>query len=384
MKIALLTNGIYPYVIGGMQKHSYYLAKYMARNGIFVDIYNFVESDKKSIESLTYFSDEELRYIDHHCIVKRKSIWFPGHYIAESYLISMDFYNLFLKYSSVDFVYAQGFSGWYYAKQRSKGVELPPIGVNFHGLEMFQPTLTLKAKIEYFIFRYFVKDIIRLSDFSFSLGGKLTAILNSITGSSIIEIPIGIDKKWLVSKDIITVQSPRKFVFIGRNERRKGLKELIQVLENIIDLYDFRFHFIGDVPENIRLDSDIIIYHGVVSDEEKIKSILSSSDILILPSHSEGMPTVVLEAMASGCAIIATDVGAVDQEVDSSNGWLIPPNDIQRLQKSIEDALDISDIKLLEKQKMSIKKVRERYTWDIIAQKTIDTIKIIIKDNMKI
>ena len=42
MRIALLTDGIYPYVMGGMQRHSYYLAKYLARAGVHVDLYHFI------------------------------------------------------------------------------------------------------------------------------------------------------------------------------------------------------------------------------------------------------------------------------------------------------------------------------------------------------
>ncbi|WP_081782592.1 hypothetical protein [Marinilabilia salmonicolor] len=42
MRIALLTDGIYPHIMGGMQKHSYYLAKYLARAGVKVDVYHAI------------------------------------------------------------------------------------------------------------------------------------------------------------------------------------------------------------------------------------------------------------------------------------------------------------------------------------------------------
>ena len=44
MKIALITDGIYPYVMGGMQKHSYFLAKYLAKNKIKIDLYHYIAS----------------------------------------------------------------------------------------------------------------------------------------------------------------------------------------------------------------------------------------------------------------------------------------------------------------------------------------------------
>ena len=41
MRVALITDGIYPYVIGGMQKHSFYIAKYLAKNRVYVDLFHF-------------------------------------------------------------------------------------------------------------------------------------------------------------------------------------------------------------------------------------------------------------------------------------------------------------------------------------------------------
>ena len=45
MRIALLTDGIYPYVLGGMQRHSFYLAKYFAKNKFYVDLFHFNQSE---------------------------------------------------------------------------------------------------------------------------------------------------------------------------------------------------------------------------------------------------------------------------------------------------------------------------------------------------
>ena len=61
MKIALLSDGIYPYVVGGMQKHSYFLAKYLARNKINVDLYHFKSIDNYNLPNP--FNDEELLFI---------------------------------------------------------------------------------------------------------------------------------------------------------------------------------------------------------------------------------------------------------------------------------------------------------------------------------
>ncbi len=58
MKVALVTDGIWPYVMGGMQKHSYYLCKYLAKKKIDVDLYHFNQS-QLNIEALDVFTEEE-------------------------------------------------------------------------------------------------------------------------------------------------------------------------------------------------------------------------------------------------------------------------------------------------------------------------------------
>ena len=57
MRIALLTDGIFPYVIGGMQKHSFYLAKYFIKNKIYIDLYHTNQS-QYDISKLEFFSEE--------------------------------------------------------------------------------------------------------------------------------------------------------------------------------------------------------------------------------------------------------------------------------------------------------------------------------------
>jgi glycosyltransferase involved in cell wall biosynthesis len=92
------------------------------------------------------------------------------------------------------------------------------------------------------------------------------------------------------------------------------------------------------------------------------------------------MPTVILEAMASGCAIIATDVGAVSEQVDASNGILIEPGNKPELKAAIERMIALPAEQLLEMKKASIKRVEEKFLWDKVAELTIAEIKKIIEN----
>ena len=112
-----------------------------------------------------------------------------------------------------------------------------------------------------------------------------------------------------------------------------------------------------------KLDHPNIIYHGLIKSQNAIKGILDNSDILVSPSYSEGMPTVILEAMARGCAIIATDVGATCTMVSSDNGWLINGDIKLGLKEKMTKALNLNQKKLFLMKCESIYKVEKHFTW---------------------
>jgi glycosyltransferase involved in cell wall biosynthesis len=375
MNIALLTDGLYPYILAGIQKHSYYLAKYLARQGNYVHVFHCVAHDKTLIEDLEGFSEAELKFISHTCAHKPPPKAYPGHYIRESYLLSKLMFETISDYSQFDFVYAQGFTGWYYGKMRQKDKSLPPLITNFHGLEMFQRPASFKEKLKQQLFKRSVTKVSRLSDLNCSLGGKLTAILeNLVLPNKIIETPIGISEDWLIDSNTIQSNKIRKFIFVGRYERRKGIEELSAVLEKLIHTQKFEFHFIGPISSDKHISSEKIIYHGLLG-EADIKNILCRADVLVCPSYSEGMPTVILEAMASGCSIIASDVGAVSEEVDKSNGILIEAGDKLQLKKTLIDYIKMDNSSLLRMKCSSIHKIQEKFLWPHTLKISLDKIK---------
>ncbi|MER2556679.1 MAG: glycosyltransferase family 4 protein [Candidatus Competibacter denitrificans] len=76
-------------------------------------------------------------------------------------------------------------------------------------------------------------------------------------------------------------------------------------------------------------------------DRDQAGRLLSQSDILLLPSRSEGLPIAILEAMAAGVAVIATPVGAIpDAITDNETGLLIPPGNAAALAEAIAHLID--------------------------------------------
>lgn len=372
MHIALITDGISPYVLGGMQKHSFYLAKYFAKNGIYVDLVHYNDSNF-DIGQLEFFTVEEKKYI--HSIVLQfpTSFKFPGHYIYNSYRYSQLAYNSIKeRLDKYDFIYSKGFSGWKLLQTKTKNC---PIGINFHGYEMFQIAPSVNVKLQHYLLRPFVKQITRKADFVFSYGGKITPIIQqlNIKATKIIEIPSGVESHFINSSISKNPTGLRRFIFMGRAERRKGIIELNQVLEKLIQQQiSFQFDFIGPIHSAQQIHHSSITYHGEIRDTEKLKSILRQCDVLVCPSWSEGFPNVIIEAMASGLAIIATNVGAVSEVVSNKNGWLIEPSNSQQLETSLLEAINASNID--DKKTHSLHLIQSKFNWDIIAKITIEKI----------
>lgn len=380
MRIAILSDGIYPYVMGGMQRHSYYLVKYLSRKKVHVTLYHFNQSDF-DINKLEMFTEEEKAYIENIVVPFPKGDKFPGHYIRASYKHSSLMYELIKdRLNEFDFIYSKGFSAWRLLKEKKKDPKaFPPVGVKFHGYEMFQKASKLIIILHQQMLKGPVRWISLNADYVFSYGGKITTLVQDlgVAKDRIVEIPAGIEQNWLTDH-IEPASSKINFTFLGRYERRKGVEELNKALKSLIgENIDFRFNFIGPFNDNEKVISDKVIYHGVINDNAELKKRLDATDVLVCPSWSEGMPNVILEAMARGAAVIATDVGAVSLMVNNDNGLLLEPGNIPQLQDAMKKMISMPKEQLDLMKKNSLEKVKKEFIYDRIIDKFIDRIQAI-------
>jgi len=378
MKILLLTDGVFPFVVGGMQKHSHYLAKFLALRGHYVTLAHCVPDGyltpplHEVRQSLGLDSSHHFNSV---CLRFPKGGWLPGHYINESYLFSRSMYTqLKQELPKFDFIYAKGFAAWHFLHRKSKGEKFPPIGIKFHGYEMFQQAADFKSRLQHWMLRGPTRWNNLNADYVFSYGGKITSLIESIGVNSeqIIEIPTGIESSW-IAKAITPLSKPIQFLFIGRNERRKGIAELNEALSQLIGKLEFQFQFIGPVPHSARIKSDQITYHGQLTARDEIQQVMDKCQVLVTPSHSEGMPNVIMEGMARGLAVIATDVGAVPLQVSGENGWLIAPGNAQELKTALMSAIELDGAGLNQKRNHSLQRVKEM-TWEKIILRTEEEI----------
>lgn len=373
MRIALITDGIWPYVLGGMQKHSYYLCKYLAKNKIQVDLFHFNRSTY-DISKLEFFGEEEKKYIRSIIVDFPSSSKLPGHYIRNSKLHSKLIYEAMkADISSYDFIYTKGFTGWHLIEQKKAGkIKCAPIGVKFHGYEMFQRMPGPKAYLDsLLLLRRPVKYITRNADKVFSYGGKVTDIIRKlgVEEKKIIEIPSGVEES-VVLHDILPSSEKIRFLYLGRYERRKGIEELNKALKNL-KRNDFEFHFVGPIPEEKRLKEKHVIYHGEIRDKKKLSEVIQSCQVLVCPSWSEGLPNVILEAMANGLAVIATDVGATRILVSDANGILLSDSQPSSILTAMNKLLELHPSEIEKKRISSLGKIKKEFTWEILVEKLL-------------
>ncbi len=131
----------------------------------------------------------------------------------------------------------------------------------------------------------------------------------------------------------------RTILFIGRLDKTKGLDEMVEACKTLKwQGFKFKFKCFGAGPDeksfiNGMTDAigDDFYFGGAVSGEEKQEA-FATSDIFLLPSHFEGMPMALLEAMAAGCVPVVSDVGAISTAVnDGRNGYLVEPQNVTML-----------------------------------------------------
>jgi glycosyltransferase involved in cell wall biosynthesis len=373
MRVALITPGITPYVMGGMQRHSFNLARGLARLGVEVDLYHTDFGAGRGIDGLEGMEEDEKARINSVAIAWPEGDRLPGHYLRQLKRFSARCLEIHRNRRPVDFIIAKSLTGWAFVEARRRGDALPPIGVNYHGFEMYQPQASPKMWLAARMMRPSFGGHIRRADYVFSYGGRITALVRErlrIRQERIIEIPGGVDAGWL-APEVSAVDGPRRVLFLGRYERRKGIEELNQViLSKPKWMNRAHFRFVGPIPEERRLDAAHVSYAGALSDRERILDELRRADVLVCPSHAEGMPNVILEAMASGLAVVATDVGAVAELVDESNGRLITRAVPACIERGLADVMGLGDDELLAMKRASLERAR-RFSWDEIARRTL-------------
>lgn len=154
--------------------------------------------------------------------------------------------------------------------------------------------------------------------------------------------PVDVERFSTIGKK---VHSGFIFLSAGRLSEQKNQKLLIDAFYELLkDKNHVKLIILGDGPnkeclnqqvKRLRLENDVFLPGNVVNIEEY----MARADVFILSSLYEGLPLVLLEAMAARLPIISTDVGGV-KDIVTDNGILVPPMDVKKLKSAMQKIME--------------------------------------------
>lgn len=145
----------------------------------------------------------------------------------------------------------------------------------------------------------------------------------------------------------VTEGATQRLLFLGNLSERKGVSDLLDALA-LPGFDSSRLEVIfaggGDVPSyqskarSLRIDS-WVRFEGW-SDQEKVARLMAGADVLVLPSYDEGLPLVILEALANGVAVVCCPVGEIASVLtDGENACFVAPGDKEGLAAALQRVL---------------------------------------------
>jgi glycosyltransferase involved in cell wall biosynthesis len=167
--------------------------------------------------------------------------------------------------------------------------------------------------------------------------------------------PLGADLGAIRAAGAGEARIPGRILFAGRLVEKKGLGVLLDAVRRLPAQIDWSLEVIGDGPLRdelaARADGLPVQFSGAASRDELARAYARSS-VMAVPSvpaasgDQDGLPTVLLEAMGSGCAIVASDLPGLDEALEHGvTGLLVPANDPDKLAEALADLLGDADVR---------------------------------------
>ncbi|MDQ4076870.1 MAG: glycosyltransferase family 4 protein [Chloroflexota bacterium] len=167
------------------------------------------------------------------------------------------------------------------------------------------------------------------------------------------------------------------FLTVARLAPGKGLEDLIRCAAHVVRHHpSYRFLIAGAGPLEGELREaiargglqDAVVLLGHIGDRDRLVNLYRGATAYVHPSHHEGLPTVLLEAMACGRPVVTTAVGgALDIVQHERNGLLVPPKRPRHMAGAIMRLLQTPDF-AKELGAAAVQTIESRYSWEIVSR----------------
>lgn len=232
--------------------------------------------------------------------------------------------------------------------------------------------------IERFVLKR-AKKVILLSKRLVSVARKL-----GVEESKIVIIPSGVDytyfdpkrseivKKAAMLRNDLNLNNKIVIGYVGRLAPQKGLTYLISAIKQVQKKHpNIVLLLVGEGPQKAKLETMSknlkieTIFTGWQADVSPFYAIM---DIFVLPSLYEGLPNVILEAMAMERSVIATNVGGNGDLIENGlNGYLVPSRNVDLLARRILTLCEKNDLRAV-MGSANRKKIQQLFTWDRVIE----------------
>ena len=244
-----------------------------------------------------------------------------------------------------------------------------------HGmLEAWSLSQKRIRKILYF--HVLEKRALLLADRIRAVGQPERVNLRKVFGERVVWIPNGVPSRAGTRNEGVKANG-RIFLFMARLHHKKGIIPLLEAWKasSLADRTDCELKIAGpDDGELVALERFLkenkamsnVRYLGPVYGDEKAK-LLQRSHFYVLPSHSEGFPTSVLEAMQAGMVPIITPGCNFPEAIEAGPGIAIR-TDVPSIQAGLEQALALKDADYATVSRLAVELIESRYTHSRIAE----------------
>lgn len=371
-RIVMIISFFYPHR-GGAEQQALLLAEYLVKRGIPVCVLTRRFKGMPAYETIQGIP------------VFRAIYTLPwGKWFAVSYMVSV-FWFLFRKRHAYDIVHCHLLQGFHsIVAIIVKALFRKKVIIKVGATGPLSDFLLLR---EVFLGSFLLPRIKRV-DKLITVCSQSTAeaLQHGFAARQIVQIPNGVDTKQFQPR--FTSDNRNAIIFIGRLDQMKGVHILLEACKKLKDEgLQPPVSIVGDGPEKETLKSfamrsgmgGLITFHGEMAD---VKPVLQTAAVLVLPSLSEGLSNVLLEAMACGLPVIATRVGGnMDLIRDGENGILVDAENAGQLADAIKKVLQDKNFaqKLGNKAR---KTVVEKFSMETIAENYISLYEEINKTQM--
>ena len=246
------------------------------------------------------------------------------------------------------------------------------------------PELSIKHNWEWKLLKY----AIHLADAAITMDMNSFYTLKTNGFEKIYYVPNPLSPKiiqQIKKESSLTSIEKRKICFVGHVIPTKGCYELVEACK---DIRNIKLNVVGKftpkVYEKMRQiagQNDWLVFKGEIDHRDVIREMLSS-EVFVLPTYTEGFPNVIIEAMACGCAIVTTPVGAIPEMLEEDGnqhyGILVEPQNARQLHNAIVKMLENESFKNECRENVK-QRVSERYNMPIIWKSIVDIWNTIIE-----